>query len=214
MIDITVGLENGLPVWPGDPRPEIGKFLDRAQGHAANATMLHCSAHAGTHVDAPNHYLDGKQTSVDTLDLNRFLGRCFVAELPSAKNIDAQALESLKLPKDAQRILFKTSNSTLWENPRHSFYKDFVALTVDGAEYLSKLPNLLLVGIDYLSIQRFADKDPLTHQLLLKKEIGILEGLDLRKAQQGWYELVCLPMKIMGSDGAPARAILLKDKHS
>ncbi|OFZ79306.1 MAG: hypothetical protein A2583_00785 [Bdellovibrionales bacterium RIFOXYD1_FULL_53_11] len=192
--DISVDIQNEMPTWPGDVMPVIEK-----------AKMV-MSAHCGTHVDAPLHAVRGGK-SVDEIDLDAFIGDVLVCELPDGvKEIDRAALDRMDIPADITRILFKTSNSALWKKDR-KFNRNFVALTNDAASWLVAR-DIRLVGVDYLSVQLFKDKTRLTHQTLLQGGVAVLEGVDLSKVEVGRYELICLPLKLRGADGAPARAVL------
>lgn len=163
--------------------------------------------HAGTHVDAPWHFIpDGK--TVETLDLNVLMGPAMVAHLPGVDSVGPEDLDSLDLPKETERLLLRTRNSLLWEAEEGEFQKDFVALTLDAARWVAER-GIRLVGVDYLSVQRFNDP-PDTHEVLLAAEIIILEGLDLSRVSSGWYDLYCLPLKLVGAEGAPARAVLVR----
>lgn len=199
-IDVSVTIRPGMPIYAGDPgfAIELAKSIDR--GDPANVSRLDLGAHTGTHVDAPRHFLpDGVGAS--ELPLESFIGQCAVVDAHAVGGkIDGAAVGSLALPPRIERVLFKTSNSALWE--RDSFTPDFVSLNADGASALIER-DIRLVGIDYLSIG-----DPEAHQLLLGSGIGVIEGLDLRRVDAGSYFLACLPLKIEGSDGAPARAVL------
>jgi arylformamidase len=189
-----------MPVYEGDPGVsiELARSMDR--GDPANVSLLQLGAHTGTHVDAPRHFIpDGG--GADELPLDRFVGPCVVAELMRADDrIDARCVASLQIPAGSERLLLKTPNSRLWD--RDSFVPDFVRLDATGAHALAER-GLLLVGIDYLSIG-----DPAAHVALLSRGVAIVEGVDLRGVNAGRYVLACLPLKIAGCDGAPARAVL------
>jgi len=178
-------------------------------GDAANVSRLVCSVHIGTHVDAPIHYVGGGPT-VENLPLDVLIGPTVVVELLDVDDITPGCLETLTLPSDTARLLFKTRNSELWADPGHGFYPDFVALTPDAARWVVQ-KGIRLVGVDYLSVQRFRDPEPLTHIVLLEAGVVVVEGLDLRGVPPGHYQLICLPLKLAGCDGAPARAVLIKE---
>ncbi len=208
--DISVPVSPGLPVWPGDPPITLNPLHTIAGGDEVNVTAFSGCVHVGTHVDAPLHFLDGGE-SVEHLSLEVLMGPALVVELLDVDEITPDHLDALALPPHTRRILFKTRNSALWDDSQHSFYPNFVALTSDAAAWLVQ-HHIELVGIDYLSIQLFHDARPLTHQRLLEAGVVILEGLDLRAVQPGTYHLVCLPLKLVGCDGAPARAVLVCEK--
>ncbi len=175
-------------------------------GYRCNVTRLDTGVHFGTHLDAPCHFIEGGK-AVEALDPNLLIGPCYVGEIPGVMEITPDHLEALQIPDGTQRLLLKTDNSALWETPNHPFYEEFAALTADGAQWVVDR-GIGLIGIDYLSIQLFADAVSTTHLVLLGAEVIIVEGLDLREIAPGPYNLTCLPMKIAGADGAPVRAIL------
>jgi len=204
--DVTVPISEVVPIYEGDPKVLIGAPLTIANGDAANVTSLCFGVHTGTHVDAPNHFIEGTRR-VDQLDLEKLIGPCRVIEID--ENVMAIVPEHLAEAGFAERILFKTRNSAFWNEPEKGFRTDFTHITPDAARVLAN-KNIKLVGIDYLSVEEFGSKDFSTHITFLEKEIVILEGLDLRKVPPGDYELICLPLKYVGGagDGAPARTIL------
>ncbi|MBS1797211.1 MAG: cyclase family protein [Acidobacteria bacterium] len=204
--DITFPLSSLTPVYEGDPAVEVEVAHSIAKGDAANVTALCCGAHTATHVDAPNHFLEGTR-KVDELDLEKLIGRARVVRI--AEDVEAIAPEHLGDLAGVERILFKTRNSAFWNEPEKGFRKDFTYISPDAARVLADA-GLKLVGIDYLSVEKFGSADFATHVTLLEKEIVIVEGLDLREIAAGDYELICLPLKIVSEtgDGAPARAIL------
>jgi arylformamidase len=204
--DITVGVSPGIPVWPGDPPVTIERMHAIAQGAHSNVSRLECSVHTGTHVDAPSHFLDGA-ASVETLSLKLLTGRAYVVSLPKAKVLDAATLEAAGIPPRTRRVLFKTRNSDFWARGEPAFQTVYVALDPSGANWLIR-KGVQLVGIDYLSVAPFGHGTEV-HRALLEAGVVIVEGLDLHQLSQGRYTLYCLPMKLVGSDGAPARAILI-----
>ena len=204
--DITVAFRTDLPLWPGDPPPKTTLMKSMAGGYRCNVTRLDTGVHFGTHLDAPCHFIEGGK-GVDELALDVLVGRCTVAEVADVAEIGPAHLEALRLRPGTTRLLLKTRNSALWEKPNHEFVKDFAAITPDAARWLVDR-GIRLIGIDYLSIQLFADAISTTHLVLLGAEVIIVEGLDLRAVSPGDYNLTCLPMKLEGADGAPVRAIL------
>jgi arylformamidase len=204
--DISLPLSPDLPVWPGDPPVELKRVRDFAIGDHAIVTHLATSVHAGTHVDAPLHFLPGGET-VDGLDLRVLMGRAYVVHLPRAKVLDAAVMEQAGIPPRTRRVLFRTRNSGLWKSGEREFREDFVAINASGAQWLVK-KGVQLVGVDYLSVAPFGDSLE-THRILLSAGMVIVEGLDLSEVRQGRYTLYCLPLRIKGIEGAPARAILV-----
>ena len=203
-IDISLTIEKNLPQWPGSKPIKIKRITNLNKGHSANVSWIGMDVHTGTHIDAPKHFIrNGK--SIDKISLDKLIGKCYVYDVKNRKIIDSDFLKNSNIPKGIDKILFKTWNSKLWKDK--NFRKDFVALTPDAAKWIVK-KKISLVGIDYLSVQEFGEKDDKTHKILLKKEVVIIEGLNLEGVRQGMYEIIVLPIKIKGSDGAPARAIL------
>lgn len=205
--DVSVPLSSETPTYPGDPGIEIKDWLTLAGGDVANVSVLHFGAHSGTHVDAPVHFIEGGNT-VASLPLDVLIGRAEVVQVPDDVKIIDAAFVAANCSPASERVLFKTRNSQFW-NGTKSFREDYTYIDAGAARKLVE-SGTKLVGIDYLSVERFQSKDFETHQVLLSKGVVILEGLDLRAVDAGSYELICLPLKITGGsgDGAPARAIL------
>jgi arylformamidase len=204
--DITLTLSPEIPTWPGDPPLILERFDKLENGDNTNTTHIQMSAHTGTHVDAPYHFLaTGK--GVDQLSLKILTGRVYVLHLPQVKLITSELLQKAEIPPRTRRLLIKTDNSNLWSKGVREFQTDFAALSEDGAEHLVKR-GVKCVGVDYLSVAPYKQSRP-THEILLKAGVVIIEGLDLSTVTQGRYMLYCLPLKIRGADGAPARAILV-----
>ena len=204
-VDITVPLVPGrVPLYPGDTELEVTRVQARAEGEDANVSRLVCSLHCGTHVDGPVHFFDGRP-GVEVVAAEALIGPAWVVDATSSPAmLDAARIDQLDLPTGASRVLFKTTNSTLWNDP--FFVEDFVAVTADGAAALVER-GVRTVGIDYLSIAPYEDPAP-THEVLLGAGVAILETLDLRAVEPGPWHLTCLPLRIPGADGAPARALL------
>lgn len=204
--DVTFPISAETPIYEGDPRAEIRTMSAMKNGDAANVSQICCGVHTATHVDAPNHFIEGTKR-VHELDLDVLIGDCTVVEMnESVEAIDAAHVENIEA---AERILFKTRNSAFWNEPEKGFRKDFTYITPDAAAVLVE-KGVKLVGIDYLSVEKFGSTDFATHITLLKHEVVIIEGLDLREVSGGDYELICLPLKFIGGagDGAPARTVL------
>lgn len=205
IIDITVPLHAGTPTWPGSAGVELTPTLRLEEGDFSNASRLGCDVHVGTHVDAPRHFIESGSTA-EQLPLEVMVGDAFVAYLPEAREITAEVLAGLNLTDKTQRLLLRTRNSELWAQGTTEFTKDYVALTEDGAQWVVE-QGISLIGVDYISVQRYSD-GPLTHQILLKADVVIIEGLNLSDVEAGWYELICLPLKLVDAEGAPARVVL------
>jgi arylformamidase len=204
--DVTLAITSDMPVWPGDTSPILELMDSIDAGDTANTSQIKMGVHTGTHVDAPHHFMNDGRT-VEGLQLDTLIGRAYVLHLPEAEMITAAVLEAAEIPPRTRRLLFKTRNSEYWARNVRQFQTDFVAISPDGAEYLVDR-NVKLVGVDYLSVAPFKAGTP-THRILLGAGVVVLEGLNLSKVSQGRYTLHCLPLKIAGSDGAPARVILV-----
>lgn len=202
--DVTVPLSNEVPVYPGDPPVEIRRTLNLDAGDVANVSRLSCGSHVATHVDPPLHFVAGAR-SLDALSLDVLIGTARVVDVGEVDAIDSQVLAGLDLD-GATRVLFKTRNSRLWTG-EHEFDRDFVYIAADAARDLVAR-GVRLVGIDYLSVEKFNFDKPETHLALLENDVVIVEGLDLHEVPPGDYELICLPIKIKDGDGGPARVIL------
>ena len=204
--DVTVPISDSVPIYEGDPPAAVSTESSMARGDAANVTSLCFGAHTGTHVDAPNHFIEGTRR-VEDLEIEKMIGPCSVVEIAN----EVEAIEPAHLPQlnGAKRLLFKTRNSAFWNTPEDGFRTDFTYITPEAAQVLADA-GVELVGIDYLSVEKFGSTDFATHKILLEKEVVLLEGVDLREVPPGDYELICLPLKYIGStgDGAPARTIL------
>lgn len=208
--DISLTLSPDLPTWPGDPPLELERFESMDEGGHNNISKISSSVHVGTHVDAPYHFLNDGRT-VEQLPLEVLTGPCYVAQLPDGiEAITADVLARTEITSEMKRVLFGTRNSHLWAKGESKFQTDFVAITEDGAEWLVER-GVQLVGVDYLSVAPYGDSIP-THTILLEAGVVLVEGLNLANVMRGFYDLYCLPLKIAGCDGAPARAILIQSK--
>lgn len=202
--DVSVPLRDGMIHWPGDPECHIKRVNRMEDGAVCNLTHLSLSAHTGTHMDAPRHFVaDGK--TMEQMPLEAVIGRCRVFEMECADQITADDLKKLKL-MPGQRVLFKTRNSTRsWG--MQEFDKHFVSIRQDAAQYLVE-QKVMTVGVDYLSIGGYEKDGVETHQIMLGAGMWVIEGLNLADIKPGYYELICLPLKIEGADGAPCRVVL------
>jgi arylformamidase len=205
--DISLTISPDMTVWPGDPAVSLRRIASMDAGRHANVSELTCGVHTGTHVDAPNHFLNDDRT-VESLPLDVLVGPARVVELPeSVRVVTAEALQAADIPAGTLRLLLKTRNSQIWASGDLHFHPDFVGVSKDGADWLVA-HGVRLIGIDYLSVSPYKQSVP-THQALLQPGMVVLEGADLSRVPPGAYQLVCLPLKLAGSDGAPARAILI-----
>ena len=206
LYDISVPLRNGMPFWPGDKTPAFTQYCSIADGDRVNCTHLSIPAHLGTHVDAPCHFVQDAG-SIEQLPLDVLIGPARVVAIdPQVDAISRQVLIDAGI-EVTPRMLFRTRNSRNWSEHPHSFQKDYVSFTGDAAQYLLE-NGVRLVGIDYLSIDLFENDGAPVHNCWLPAGVIALEGIDLSAVPPGDYELLCLPIKIVGSDGAPARAVL------
>jgi arylformamidase len=204
--DISLTLSAALPIWPSHLPYEISLARAIERGDRSNVSRLQMTAHTGTHVDAPLHFIPGGR-SVEALDLNVLVGPARVVQALEAEVIDASLLESLDLPAGAARLLFHTRNSRFWANGEPGFREDYVALDASGAQWIVD-HGVRLVGVDYLSVALFNDTVA-PHRILLEAGVIPVEGLNLTGIEPGEYQLACLPLKVGGGDGAPCRAVLM-----
>lgn len=210
IIDVTLTMRSDMPTWPGEPGPKIEPHSRIADGRPANVSILTFGDHTGTHVDPPLHMLqDGY--GVDELPLDAMLGPARVLRYDGATHITAEWLETQHVPRTVTRLLVRTRNSELWRRPGHEFDQGFIALVESAAEWCVA-HGIVLVGVDYLSIEPFGSSPQghPVHKTLLRKGAVIIEGLDLHAVEPGDYELLCLPLKVRRGDGAPARVILIQ----
>ena len=205
-VDVSVSLSPETVVWPDDPALRV-RDLTTFDADAVRVSELQMSVHTGTHIDAPTHYLrDG--SCIDEMPLDATVGPCIVLDLANAgQRIEASHLADFDIPP-GERVLLRTQNSSRRLYGERTFASDFAHLGLSAAEYLAQR-DVRCVGIDYLSVGGFDDGDAV-HRVLLESGAWIIEGLDLRRTAPGAYELVCLPLKLVGLEGAPARAILRK----
>src|SRR5215831_12508973 len=203
-IDVSVPLHSDMVHWPNNPPVCIERMLDIERDDTANVSKLSMGAHTGTHMDAPIHFLQAGK-GIDTMPLTATIGRARVIEIRDPESIKPEELYPHHI-QHGERILFKTRNSTrCWQTT--DFVQDFVYISQEAARYLAS-QQVQTVGVDYLSVGGFFKDGVETHQALLEAGIWIIEGLNLESVLPGIVELICLPLKIEGCDGAPARAIL------
>ena len=203
--DISVPIRSGGTIYPGNPEVDITLQQAVARGAGANVSLLRFGSHTGTHADAARHFFDNGQP-VDQIPLDRLIGPALLLSFSdNLRSVGAADLQAHDL-KGHTRILLRTRNSALLS--QEEFAPDYTYLAPDGAEYLVD-KGVELVGIDYLSIEQFHSGHHRTHRTLLAKSVVILEGLDLSVPVAGEYQLICLPLRIEGCDGAPARAVLI-----
>jgi arylformamidase len=205
--DVTIGLSPAIPVWPNNPGVELERMNKIEAGANSNVSRLAMGVHSGTHVDAPIHFIQGA-AGVDALKLEILMGRASVIHLPKVARVTAPDLAAAKIPPRTRRLLIKTRNSAFWANGDKAFHTDFVGVGPDAAEWLVRR-GIQLVGVDYLSVAPWKESRP-THEILLRAGVVVVEGLNLSGVKPGAYQFMCLPLKLIGCDGAPARAVLIQ----
>ena len=189
--------------WPGDPAFHLDRVRDYSKGDELVLSHMDLGVHTGTHMDAPLHFVPGG-AAIDQIPLDATVGVARLIEIDDRESVKLAELEAANI-QPGERILLKTANSKgCWDTVE--FQKDFVYISREGAAYLASLP-IRSVGVDYLSVGGFYKDGPETHRALLGAGIWVIEGLNLAGLSAGSYELICLPLKLMGAEGAPARAI-------
>ncbi|HJY29640.1 MAG TPA: cyclase family protein, partial [Pyrinomonadaceae bacterium] len=197
--DVTVPIFNELPTWPGDPSVNLTNWRSLAAGDSASVSMLNFGAHTATHVDAPAHFIEGAE-KLESLNLEVLIGAAEVIAVPEDIHAIDEEFVLAHCSPGAERILFKTRNSAFWSEPELQFHEDFTYLALKAAETLVRR-GMKLVGIDYLSIEKFDSAKHETHLALLSHGVIILEGLDLSEVPAGRYELICLPLRLRSNLG-------------
>jgi arylformamidase len=203
LIDVSVPLDAQLPTYPHNTPFSLEPIKRIARGDSSNVSTLHMSAHTGTHVDAPRHFFD-QGAGTESLPLELLIGRTRVIEIDSRTGVAAEDLAPIDLSDDI-RVLIKTHNSRLWGSPE--FHEDYVGVTDSGARHLVE-HGIKVVGVDYLSVEKFHNPGAPAHHVLLGAGTIVIEGLNLQEVDPGVYEMFCLPLRVVGSDGAPARVVL------
>lgn len=203
MYDITVPLVPEMANWPGNPSFKRDLFKAISRGNSSNVSAISMSCHAGTHVDAPYHSSDAGP-GIDAIPLSVLIGPARVAEIGAVDKVSATDLRAIDMT-GVQRLLLKTRNSTYLRE--REFRENFVCVDESAARYMVE-KGIKLLGVDYFSVDRHGDSQKLAHRTLLGHGVVILEAIDLFAVKPGDYELICLPLSIPGSDGAPARAVL------
>jgi arylformamidase len=205
--DVSIPVRNGGLVYPGNPPIAISAVQSIAAGNTANVSRLDLGSHTGTHVDAPLHFIAGG-AGVDELPLDVLIGRARLIAVPH----DAMAVGEAELRKHdltgVTRLLIRTRNSLWLTSGDPTFHEDFTHVAPDGAAYLVSI-GVRLVGVDYLSVEQFHSAEHRTHRTLLDNGVVVVEGMVLSEPPPGDYDLYCLPLLLVGLDGAPARAVLI-----
>ncbi|KAK9942016.1 hypothetical protein M0R45_007706 [Rubus argutus] len=216
IFDITHRITPAMPSYRS-PDGGLGQFLwlpkSMKNGSRSNASVFKLPTHTGTHVDSPGHYIDHYLDAgfdVDTLDLEVLNGPALLVDVPRDKNITAEVMKSLNIPKGVRRVLFRTLNTDRQLMFKNTFDTSFVGFMKDGAKWLVENTDIKLVGIDYLSVGAFDDLLPSHLVFLESREIIVVEALKLDDIQAGIYSVHCLPLRLLGAEGSPIRCILIK----
>lgn len=203
--DLSVPIKTGGLVYPGNPEISVELQQAVAKGAGANVSQIRFGSHTGTHADASRHFFDDGQP-VDQIPLDRLIGPAILIAFPDdVRSVTAEHLKSKNL-SGHKRVLIRTRNSALLS--QKNFVPDYTFIAPDAAQYLVDL-GVELVGVDYLSIEQFHSGHHQTHKTLLARSVVIVEGLDLSAPPPGEYQFICLPLRLAGCDGAPARAVLI-----
>lgn len=206
-IDVSLPVSTDLLTWPGNPPVELLPNQRIASGDGANVSELHIGTHSGTHVDPPMHFVEGG-AGIDRVPLDVLIGPCWVADATGRGGaLGADDLDALGVPAGTERLLLRTDNSEMWRSMPGAFPESYVSVSGDGARWLVE-HGLTLVGIDFLGIESRGSEGHPTHVTLLSNDVVIVEGLDLGEVEQGEYDLVVMPMRLVDGDGGPARAAL------
>lgn len=206
IFDISVPVVDGGVVYPGNPDIRIEPHSELSRGASSNVSRISFGSHTGTHVDAPRHFFEAGGT-VERLPLDALIGPAHVIAFgDDVMSVTSQHLHQQTLD-GVERLLIRTRNSAFVTD--RAFHPDFTYLAPDGAEYLAAL-GVKLVGVDYYSVEQFHSGHHRTHRTLLERGIVIVEGLDFSEIAPGDYEFCCLPLRLEGLDGAPARAVLMR----
>ena len=208
--DVSLVLRPDMVTWPGEPPPKIEPLKRIARGDSNNVSIITLGDHTGTHVDPPLHFIEGGNT-VDKLPLDALIGPCRVVGFEGQGHVSGEWLDGAKIPMNTERLLFKTRNSERWADPTAGFTRDFTAIDASTARWCVER-QVKLVGVDYLSIEpQGPEKQGYpVHNTLLRANVVIIEGLDMRGIAAGEYDLVCAPIKLQDGDGAPARVFLIE----
>ena len=201
--DISMEINEDMPLYPGTERTKVIRRKNY-KDDGFNLTSISMSTHAGTHIDAPFHFINGGK-KINDISLDNFIIKVQVVKINNEREITTQELKQKNIENSA--LLFKTINSKISDNS--SFYKDYVSLNEKASRYLIS-KGIKFIGIDYLSVEKYENSSQQVHKLLLENEVILLEGLNLRKIKPDEYTLIALPLKIKDSEGTPVRAVLVE----
>jgi arylformamidase len=208
LIDISLPIGPDLLVWPGDPPVEVVPRLQLSAGDPANVSEVRMGTHTGTHVDPPNHFVEGG-IGIDRVSLDLLYGEVVVADARHLdRPIEPTDLEALAIPAGATRVLLRTANSELWRSLPARFPDRYACLTPDAATWVVAR-GIGLIGVDFVSVEQKGASGHPVHHTLLESGVVIIEGVNLGQVEPGNYTLACLPLRIVDGDGGPARAILI-----
>jgi arylformamidase len=211
ILDISLGLGPNTLIWPDNPGLRVIPVSRISRGDASNVSEIRLGSHTGTHIDPPSHF-DEHGLTVERVPLDVLIGRAWVADLTAVDGgIEPAHLEALDLPPGTTRLLLKTRNSGLWQDLPRPFASDYVSVSPAGAAWIVE-HGVRLVGVDFLSVESFRAEGRPTHRTLLEAGVVIVEGLDLSIAESGEHWLACLPLRLIGADGGPARAVLISEQ--
>ena len=209
VIDVSLTIGPDLLVWPGDPPVAVTPRSQIAKGDPANVSEVRMGTHTGTHVDPPNHFVEGAP-GIDSVSLDVLVGEAVVVDARHLDRPIQQAdLEELAIPERAERVLLRTANSELWRRERVEFPDVYACLTPEAARWVVDR-GIKLIGVDFLSVEQKGAEGHPTHHTLLENGVVIIEGLNLGDVEPGTYTLACLPLRIRDGDGGPARAVLMR----
>ncbi|MFN2614757.1 MAG: cyclase family protein [Actinomycetota bacterium] len=204
--DVTLGIHDGMLTWPGDPSVSLEPAKRIARGDPSNVSLLTLGTHTGTHVDAPFHFIDGAP-GIDSLPPDVLYGDAVIVDMRGVEDTIGPD-EVNTFPEGATRVLMRTRNSELWKTPSPPFPDFYVAMSPEGARAVVDR-GITLLGTDFLSIEKKGSPGHPTHVTLLEAGVVIVEGLDLSGVEPGRYTIACMPLKLVGSDGSPARVFLI-----
>lgn len=206
--DISVPVSDALLIWPGDPAVQVTRISRLEEGDTSTVSQVRMTTHSGTHIDAPSHFIPDAP-GLEDISLQVLVGPAIIVDAGDAGSLSKNTLEGLSIPEGTDRLLFRTRNSERWSRAGgEEFFRDYVGITQDGARWLVSR-GVRLVGVDYLSVAAYRENTA-THRILLESGVVLLETINLRDISPGRYQLVCLPLKLIGSEAAPARAILIE----
>jgi len=207
IIDASVPVCARTPVWPGEPSVVLSPLSRISDGDSCNVTAISAGLHAGTHLDAPRHFIDGAE-DVACISLATLMGPAWVQDISDvSRAVEAKHLAGIP---ECERLILKTANTVRELMSKFEFTKDYAHVAESAARFIAG-SGVKLLGIDYLSVEKFDSDSHIVHHILLGNGIIVVEGLDLSEVEGGWWEIACLPLKIAEADGSPVRAVFIRD---